>query len=194
MNRAVFLDRDGTIHQDTHYLHSREQFVLLPGALEGMRLLQELGYMLIIVTNQSGIARGYYSEADYSALTDWMTGELRRQGVHIDAVYYCPHLPDAPLEKYRRICECRKPAPGLFLRAALEHSLDLKQCWMIGDRLRDCPVSEKLPCRGILVGKTESEETIDSVRANRCPGIRWEPDLSAAAAYIASQPVQAERE
>ena len=108
-NKAVFLDRDGTINIDKGYLYRISDFEFLPGAVEALRNLQEAGYLLIIITNQSGIGRGYYTEEDFAVLTDYMKGELSKSGVNISGVYYCPHLPDAEVERYRKICTCRKP-------------------------------------------------------------------------------------
>ena len=123
---AVFLDRDGTINMDKDFVCRIEDFEFLPGAIEGLKLLQDAGYLLIIITNQSGIARGYYTEADFHKLNDWMLTELQEHyGVKIDAVYYCPHLPStdelvAPeLKKYRVSCTCRKPQIGLFEKATI---------------------------------------------------------------------------
>ena len=108
-NRAVFLDRDGTINEDRHYLYKIEDFAFLPGVVEALRLLQEAGFLLIVVTNQSGIGRGYYTEADFQKLNTWMLSELKHQGITVAATYYCPHLPDAKIPQYRKDCDCRKP-------------------------------------------------------------------------------------
>ena len=151
-NKAVFLDRDGTINVDKHYLYKIEEFEFLPGAVEGMRALQEAGYLLIIVTNQSGIGRGYYTEEAFHTLNQWMIEMLERQGVHITAVYYCPHLPDAALPEYRQECSCRKPKPGMYYQAAEEWNIDFAQSIAIGDNLRDCAICQAEGCRGFLIG------------------------------------------
>ena len=116
MNRAVFLDRDGTINYDKHYLYKQEDFEFIPGAIEGMQILQSMDYKLIIITNQSGIARGLYAVEDFYKLNEWMLETLVKNGVKIEAVYFCPHLPNASLHEYRLECDCRKPALGLFKR------------------------------------------------------------------------------
>ncbi|MCR5587732.1 MAG: HAD family hydrolase, partial [Lachnospiraceae bacterium] len=125
MNKAVFLDRDGTINVEKNYLYKIEDFVFLPGVIEGLKLLQDAGFLLIIITNQSGIARGYYTEEDFKILNNWMLNKLAENGINITKVYYCPHLPDAKIEEYRRDCDCRKPKLGLFYRAIKEYNIDI---------------------------------------------------------------------
>jgi len=134
---AVFLDRDGVINVDAGYVGDWERFIFLPGVIEAMRSLCEAGYALVIVTNQSGIARGFYTEEDFHVLTERMRDELSGQGVDIAGVYYCPHLPDARLPKYRKICNCRKPRPGLIYRAIEELDIDLTRSAMVGDKHSD---------------------------------------------------------
>lgn len=127
MVKAVFLDRDGTINVDYGYVFRREDFKFTDGVFEFCRQACEHGYILIVITNQSGIARGYYTEEDYRNLTTWMVGEFEREGVKIADVLHCPSL-DGP---------DRKPAPGLFLKAAEKHDVDLSQSISIGDKPRD---------------------------------------------------------
>jgi D-glycero-D-manno-heptose 1,7-bisphosphate phosphatase len=135
--RAVFLDRDGVITVDHGYVHRVDQFRFVPGSAQALRLLQGDGWRLVVVTNQSGIARGLYSLDDYEHFTEHLRAELRAVGVQLDAVYRCPHLPDAAVAAYRLACDCRKPSPGMLLRAAHELSLDLGASVMVGDRLSD---------------------------------------------------------
>jgi D-glycero-D-manno-heptose 1,7-bisphosphate phosphatase len=135
--RAAFIDRDGVLNEERAFVHRREDFALLPGAVAALRLLEAAGYLLVVVTNQSGIARGIYSEADYLALTEHMRAELAAAGVSLDAVEYCPHLPDAPLERYRLDCDCRKPRPGMLLRAAQALDIEPGASFLVGDRLSD---------------------------------------------------------
>ena len=150
MNKAVFLDRDGTINIDKDYLYKIEDFEYLPGAVEGLRLLQEQGYLLIVITNQSGIARGFYSEEDYLRLDKWMKEDLAQKGVKITASYYCPHLLDVKVSKYSIECECRKPKLGLFYQAAKDWDIDIDNSIAIGDKPRDIAISEVSKCKGIL--------------------------------------------
>jgi D-glycero-D-manno-heptose 1,7-bisphosphate phosphatase len=135
--RAVFLDRDGTLNHDTGYVCRVADFHWLPGAANAIRALNERGYYVFVVTNQSGVARGLYDEAAIRDLHDWMNGELRGAGARIDDMRYCPHHPEASVAAYRTVCSCRKPAPGMLL--------DLMKAWpviregsiMIGDHESD---------------------------------------------------------
>jgi D-glycero-D-manno-heptose 1,7-bisphosphate phosphatase len=135
--RAAFIDRDGVLNEERAFVHRQEDFAWLPGAVAALRLLQDAGYLLVVITNQSGIARGLYSEADYLALTEHIRARLASEGVALDAVEYCPHLPDAPVERYRIDCDCRKPKPGMLRRAI--RALDIEQgaSFLVGDRLSD---------------------------------------------------------
>jgi D-glycero-D-manno-heptose 1,7-bisphosphate phosphatase len=135
--RAVFLDRDGVINVDRHYLHRVEQFEFIAGVPHALHRLQQAGWKLVVVTNQSGIARGHFTEDDYQRLTRHMTERLAEAGVQLDAVLHCPHLPDAPVAAYRIACACRKPAPGLLVRAARQLGLDLACSVMVGDKGSD---------------------------------------------------------
>ena len=134
---AVFLDRDGVINREDGYVHDVDEFHFIDGVFDACREMSKAGYRLIIITNQAGIARGYYTEGDYHHLTSWMLKEFRLHGVEIDGVYYCPHHPVHGVGGYRRDCDCRKPAPGMILRAAKEHSLDLRRSILVGDKATD---------------------------------------------------------
>ncbi|HEU5295709.1 MAG TPA: D-glycero-beta-D-manno-heptose 1,7-bisphosphate 7-phosphatase [Burkholderiaceae bacterium] len=136
-DRAVFLDRDGVINVDRGYTHRVDDFQFVAGSAEAMRQLQSAGWRLVVVTNQSGIARGLYSSDDYERFTAHLRTQLQTCGVHLDAVLHCPHLPNATVAAYRLACDCRKPAPGMLLRAARELSLDLAASAIVGDRLSD---------------------------------------------------------
>jgi D-glycero-D-manno-heptose 1,7-bisphosphate phosphatase len=135
--KAAFIDRDGVLNEERAFVHRAEDFAFIAGAVEALRQLKAAGYLLVVVTNQSGIARGLYSEADYLALTAHMRERLAQEGVELDAVEYCPHLPDAPVAAYRRECDCRKPKPGMLLRAIQGLDIDPGASFLVGDRLSD---------------------------------------------------------
>jgi len=134
---AVFLDRDGVINREADYVHKVDEFHFIDGVFDACREMSKAGYRLIIVTNQAGIARGYYTEDDFHHLTEWMLDEFRKHGIEIDDVYYCPHHPIHGVGNYRRDCDCRKPAPEMILRAVREHSLDLRRSILVGDKATD---------------------------------------------------------
>ncbi len=153
--KAVFLDRDGTINVDKDYLYRIEDFEFIQGVIDALKIFQEKDYLPVIVTNQSGIARGYYSEEDLIKLNTWLTKRLEREDIFLGGIYYCPHLPDAPVKRYNCICDCRKPKTGLFYRAAQELDIDLNNSIVIGDRERDIELSKEINgCRGYLVGNS----------------------------------------
>jgi len=137
LRKAAFLDRDGVINKDKAYVHRWEDFEFVPGAIEGMRALQAAGYALVVVTNQSGLARGYYTEAQYQQLTAALKDELARQGVLLDGVYHCPHHPQGSVAHLATDCNCRKPAPGMILQAAQELKLSLADSLLVGDKPGD---------------------------------------------------------
>jgi D-glycero-D-manno-heptose 1,7-bisphosphate phosphatase len=135
--RAAFVDRDGVIVEDRGYAYRPEDLALLPGAAAALRALQSAGFLLVVVTNQSGLARGLYTEADYEAFTAHMRARLALEGVRLDAIEHCPHLPDAPVARYRKDCDCRKPRPGMLLRAIAALGIDPADSVLIGDRATD---------------------------------------------------------
>jgi D-glycero-D-manno-heptose 1,7-bisphosphate phosphatase len=135
--KAAFVDRDGVIIVDSGFLHRVEALVFLPGAIEGLQRLQAAGYLLVVITNQSGIARGLYTEADYLRLTAYMQQRLLAAGVQLSAVEFCPHLPDAEIARYRLDCNCRKPRPGMLEHAAAGLNIDLSASILVGDRATD---------------------------------------------------------
>ena len=148
-NKAIFFDRDGTLNVDVHYLHDPAEFAWTEGAVEAIRWANAHGFLVIVVTNQSGIARGYYGEDSVRRLHDWMNAELARQGAHIDAFYYCPHHPAGTVPAYTRVCGCRKPAPGMLLRAMAEHDIDPVASLMVGDAASDVTAAEQAGVRGV---------------------------------------------
>jgi heptosyltransferase I len=136
-NKAIFLDRDGVINVDHGYVYLPEQFEFIDGVFEACQHFQALGYKIIVVTNQSGIARGYYTQAQFDALNQWMLEQFAHHGVHITAVYHCPHHPNQGVVPYVQECQCRKPKPGMLLRAITEHNIDPAQSIMVGDKAAD---------------------------------------------------------
>lgn len=136
MNKAIFLDRDGTLNIDYGYVHEIDNFKFIDGAIDALRELKKLGYMLVLVTNQSGIARGYFSEAQFLQLTEWMDWSLAEQDVDLDGIYYCPHHPEGKGE-YKEDCDCRKPKSGMLLQAIKELKIDPTQSIMVGDKVED---------------------------------------------------------
>jgi len=144
MSRFVFLDRDGTLVRDLGYTHRIEDYELLPGVVSGLRRILAAGYKLAVITNQSGIGRGYYSAEQYQAFQAHLVGDLAAQGVPIEASYCCPHRPDAG-------CQCRKPQPALLHRARDEIGADLSSSWMIGDSAIDVELAKRGGCRGAVL-------------------------------------------
>ncbi|MFC1537241.1 D-glycero-alpha-D-manno-heptose-1,7-bisphosphate 7-phosphatase [Gemmatimonadota bacterium] len=149
--KVIFLDRDGTINEEVHHLSRPEQLKLLDGAVEGLRMLMQEEYKLFVITNQSGIARGLYTESGLAEIHLTLDNMLRAQGVIIDGYYYCPHHPVEGNPPYRRSCSCRKPALGMLNQAASEHGLDLKNALFIGDSINDMRCGLALNGRAILV-------------------------------------------
>lgn len=187
MKKAIFLDRDGTINVEKNYLYRIEDFEFLPGVIDALRQFQSSGFSLVIITNQSGIARGYYTEQDLQKLHEWMTDRLKAENIAVAAVYYCPHHPQARRMQYRQNCTCRKPAAGLFWQAAKELDIDFQESYAIGDRLRDCAVCGQTSCRGFLVGQQESPEIIKAVRDGKIPNVQYAKDLPECAEIICKE-------
>lgn len=148
---AVFLDRDGTINVEKNYLYRVEDFVFIPGAPEAIRRLKDAGYLVVVVTNQSGVARGYYSLADVDRLHRHIQGELAKAGTSIDAFYVCPHHPSEGTGAFRVDCDCRKPKPGLLRRAAEDLAIDLEASYLVGDKPADIDAARSAGCEPILV-------------------------------------------
>lgn len=152
MDRIIFLDRDGTINEEVHYLHKKSDLRLLPGVPRALALLKKAGYRLAVVTNQAGVARGYYSEEDVKSLHAYMNGILEQEGASLDAFYYCPHHPVYGMGEYKRTCECRKPGTGLFQMAENDFLIDKAYSFMIGDKLLDIEAGKNYGLTSILVG------------------------------------------
>lgn len=149
--RAVFLDRDGTLVYPRHYPSHPEELRLYEHIGPGLRRLQGAGFRLVVITNQAGIARGYFTEDDLRLMHEYLSGELARLGVQLDAIYHCPHHPDGMIPELALRCQCRKPAPGMLLAAAADLDIDLARSWLVGDILDDVEAGKRAGCRSILV-------------------------------------------
>jgi D-glycero-D-manno-heptose 1,7-bisphosphate phosphatase len=153
LKRAVFIDKDGTLIPDIPYNVDPHLITLSPGAGETLRELKRWGYLVVVVSNQSGVARGLFPEAALIPVRERIAALLREFNVLLDGFYYCPHVSDAPLPAYRRDCACRKPQPGMLLRAARDLEIDLSRSWMVGDITTDSEAGNRAGCRTILIEK-----------------------------------------
>lgn len=155
MNRlprpAIFIDRDGTISEEVGYVNHPSRYRVSPFAAEAVRAINESEYLAILVTNQAGVARGYFAEELIHTVHDLLEAELARGGARLDAIYYCPHHPTVGEPPYRQACDCRKPRTGLIERAAREHNIDLARSWMIGDRYSDVELARNANLRAAFV-------------------------------------------
>jgi len=158
--KAVFIDRDGTLNEDIGYVSRPEELFLYPCSAEAVRLVNASGLLAIVITNQSGIARGMYTEKMLDDIHSRMIQELSRQGARIDAVYYCPHHPVIGNQHYRLDCDCRKPQPGLLRAAARDHGIDLARSFVIGDKSSDIKLAESTGARAALVLTGYGRETL----------------------------------
>ncbi len=188
MNRAVFLDRDGTINEEVGYLKSLDMLKLIPGVGAAIKRLNNAGFKVVIITNQSGVARGYFPESLVEAAHDLLMTLLRAEGAVIDGIYYCPHHPTAGSSKYTVVCDCRKPATGLLDRATRDLDIDLASSFMVGDKWIDVELGHRAGARSILV---RSGFAHDDPGNKRPPHVE-DPDFTAhdlaeAAAWIIGQ-------
>jgi D-glycero-D-manno-heptose 1,7-bisphosphate phosphatase len=185
MQRAVFLDRDGTISEEAGYINHIDRFHLYPCAAGAIRRLNDAGWYAILTTNQSGIARGYFPEALTNQIHENLQAELASAGAHLDAIYYCPHLAGGTMPEYGKSCECRKPKIGMLLKAAENFQLDLPSCFVVGDRYADIETAYNAGARGILVlsGYGKGEQQYMGHTWQRQPA-HIAPDVSAAVDWI----------
>jgi D-glycero-D-manno-heptose 1,7-bisphosphate phosphatase len=149
--RAIFLDRDGTLNVDVGFTHRAEDLQLLPNAVAGLARMQELGFVLLITTNQSGIARGYFTEPDMHAFNRALVARLQDEGITISGIYFCPFHPTEGVGRYQNDSPLRKPRPGMILQAAAEHGIELAESFAIGDKTSDILAGQAAGCRTILV-------------------------------------------
>ena len=167
MKKVVFLDRDGVLNQDPpHYAHRIDQMQMIPGVDTAIKLLKDAGYFLVVISNQSGVARGYYPEEQIAVFNEALMKEIRKGGGDIDVFCYCPHHPEAPLEKYRVDCECRKPKPGMIFDAAKKYDLDLSTAVLVGDKETDVQTGRNAGIKTILVLSGQGRDEIEKVEGD----------------------------
>lgn len=181
---AVFLDRDGTINEEKNYLHRIEDFQFIPGAAEAIRQLNRAGFLVLVVTNQSGVARGYFPLAAVETLHRHLARQLAEAGARVDGFYVCPHHPTAGQGELRRSCSCRKGDPGMLLQAAEEHGVDLARSYMIGDKEADVEAGERAGCTPLLVLTGYGQQTVRSLSPERAAAFG---NLKEAADFICRQ-------
>ena len=166
MKKALFLDRDGVVNEDREYIYKQEDFQFREGIFDLCRYYQERGYLLFIITNQSGIARGYYSEKEFAILTEWMEQRFLENSITITEVSYCPHHPSKGLAEYRVDCTCRKPKPGMILDLAKRYDIDLPNSLLVGDKLSDIQAGElaNIERNYLLTSAYQKEKAFSTLR------------------------------
>lgn len=170
---AIFFDRDGTLIEEVGYLHRPDQVVFISDAIPAMQMLQSAGYFLIIISNQSGVARGYYTENDILNVHQYMDQFLRKEGIVINGFYYCPHHPDAKVEQYKIDCNCRKPATGMIRQAETDLKINLNGSFMIGDKISDVQCALNAGINPILVLTGYGNEELALLRSD--PNMKCTP-------------------
>jgi D,D-heptose 1,7-bisphosphate phosphatase len=184
---VVFLDRDGTINEEVGYLDSLDKFKIIPCAYEAIRLINESGMKAVVISNQAGVARGFFTEDFVKITHEHLQAALRQKGAYIDNFYYCPHHPTDGIDPYRKDCNCRKPAPGMLLQAAHDLDIDLTRSYLVGDRFRDMEAANKVGVKGVLVktgygqellqddgpDKAAPENKPDFIAADILEAVRW---------------------
>ena len=182
--RAVFFDRDGTLNEEIGHVSDPQQFRVYPFAARAVRMVNEAGLLAIVVTNQSGVGRGLFAESLVHRVHRQLTRRIAAGGGRLDAIFYCPHHPEASLEQYRVVCACRKPSPGLLEAAAKQFGIELSKSFVVGDRFVDVHLAHRVGARSVLVltgvGRNELEdeqtggtEQPDYVAENVCEAVRW---------------------
>jgi len=189
MEKAAFLDRDGTIIEDTGYLGEISKVRFLPGANTGIKLLNDNGFKVIIITNQAGVARGYFTEETVKEINGYVQESLAREGASIDMFYYCPHHTEGVIEEYRKDCYYRKPNPGMVKKAAQDFSINLKKSFVIGDKHSDIETGRRAGCRNILLSKNNLPN--EGGKTDVIPD-HIAPDLHEAVKWIVNQGYQEE--
>ena len=162
MNKAIFIDKDGTLIPDIPYNVNPHLITLTNTAIPALQLLQKEKFLLIVISNQSGVARGYFTEKDLEPVSNAISALLNKEGVIINGFYYCPHYKTGTVAEYSIACDCRKPKPGLIVRAAKDFSIDVSQSWMIGDILNDAEAGKAAGCKTILINNGNETEWIEN--------------------------------
>lgn len=152
MDKIIFLDRDGTMNEEVHYLHKPEDLHILSGVAEALKLLRDAGFQIVVVTNQAGVARGYYTCQDVETLHQYLNEQLKKEGAWVDHFFYCPHHPVHGIGDYKIECDCRKPGTGMFVMAEQYYQIDKSNSYMIGDKLLDVEAGNQYGVKSILVG------------------------------------------
>jgi D,D-heptose 1,7-bisphosphate phosphatase len=185
--RAVFLDRDGTINVEVGYLSRPEDFALIEGSAQAVRCFNEAGFLVVVVSNQSGVARGYFGEQDVKKVNEKMARELERFGARLDAIYYCPHYPEGVVEEYRRECDCRKPGPGMIRLAEKELGIDVPNSYVVGDHRGDIVLAKNVGARSILVITGHGADELEKLRHEGVEPDHVVKDLAEAADRILTE-------
>lgn len=162
---AIFLDRDGTLNVDHGYVHQIDDFQFIEGVIDACLKLKEMGYLLVLVTNQSGIARGKFTEEQFMTLTEWMDWSLADRGVDLDGIYFCPHHPEGSVTEFTQVCDCRKPLPGMFMTAKEELNIDMASSYMVGDKLEDMQAAAAAGVGAKILVRTGKPVTAESETA-----------------------------
>ncbi|MFW9936249.1 MAG: D-glycero-beta-D-manno-heptose 1,7-bisphosphate 7-phosphatase [Candidatus Thorarchaeota archaeon] len=154
-NVAIFLDRDGVINKEVNYLSNPDDFEFIPGSIEALKILKELNFLLIIITNQAGIARGFFTEESLKKIHDKMNKILQENSIKLDEIFICPHHPD-----FTGPCDCRKPSPGMIFKAKEKYNIDLRKSFMVGDTLKDVKTGIAANCKTVLVQTGYGQEEV----------------------------------
>jgi len=181
MERAVFLDRDGTIIEDIGYIDECDKIKFLPGASKAIKLLNENGFKVIVVTNQAGVAKGYFTEETVKEINRYIQDSLAEQEAFIDMIYYCPHHIEGIVEEYRKECYCRKPNPGMIEEAVCDFGIDLKNSFVIGDKISDVEAGYRVGCKTILLA---DENPLSNKNESTMIATHIAPDLYEAAKWL----------
>lgn len=157
-NKAIFLDRDGVINEEVSYLSNPDDFKFIDGSIKALKILKNLGYLLIVITNQAGIARGYFTDEILQQIHQKMQKTLETNDISLDDIFYCPHHPD-----FTGTCECRKPLPGMILNATKKHDILLEKSYMVGDTLKDIETGYNAKCKTVLVMTGYGREEVNNI-------------------------------